>query len=183
MWKPVDSDLWRHNARYGCSLQQQCVRKQSRPMKHLDTSVAKGKYQHNVTSVSGTQFQLCWIWKVAPAQGGRHCCRTRLYTCFFIVPSSTTSSLSPPYWNPAHAMTDGLTLPSVPCTQTSICLSPCRLHTRARPSVWCNLNHDSSVDIQCQQWQRRHWCTKVSLGHHAGLQEWYPVARRCRGMH
>ena len=60
MWKPVDSNLWRHNAQNGCSLQQQCVWKQSRPMKHLDTSVAKGKCHHNVTGVSGTQFKQCW---------------------------------------------------------------------------------------------------------------------------
>ena len=33
-----------------------CV-KQSRPMKRLDTSVVKGKCQHNVTGVSGAQFQ------------------------------------------------------------------------------------------------------------------------------
>ena len=59
MWKPADSDLWRHNARNGGSLQQQCVWKQSRPMKRLDTSVVKGKCQHNVTGVSGTQFQQC----------------------------------------------------------------------------------------------------------------------------
>ena len=42
MWKPVDPDLWRHNAQNGCSLQQQCVWKQSRPIKRLDTLVAKG---------------------------------------------------------------------------------------------------------------------------------------------
>ena len=29
-------------------------------MKRLDTSVAKRKCQHNVTGVSGTQFQQCW---------------------------------------------------------------------------------------------------------------------------
>ena len=29
-------------------------------MKRLDTSVAKGKWQRNVTSVSGTQFKQCW---------------------------------------------------------------------------------------------------------------------------
>ena len=60
MWKPVDPDLWRHNAQNGCSLQQQCVWKQSHPMKRLDTLVAKGKCHHNVTGVSGTQFQQCW---------------------------------------------------------------------------------------------------------------------------
>ena len=36
-----------------------CV-KQSRPMRRLDTSVAKGKCLHNVTGISGTQSQLCW---------------------------------------------------------------------------------------------------------------------------
>ena len=60
MCKRVDSDLWRHNERNGCSLHQQCVWKQSCLKKHLDTSVAKGKCQHNVTGVSGTQFQQCW---------------------------------------------------------------------------------------------------------------------------
>ena len=32
--------MWRHNAQNGCSLQQQCVWKESCPMKHSDTSVA-----------------------------------------------------------------------------------------------------------------------------------------------
>ena len=36
-----------------------CVN-QSRPMKRLDTSVAKGKRQHIVTGVSGTPFQQCF---------------------------------------------------------------------------------------------------------------------------
>ena len=43
-----------------CSLQQQCVWKQSHPMKRFDTSVANRKCHHNVTGVSGTQFQQCW---------------------------------------------------------------------------------------------------------------------------
>ena len=29
-------------------------------MKRLDTSIAKGKYQHNITGDSGMQFQQCW---------------------------------------------------------------------------------------------------------------------------
>ena len=53
--------------------------------------------------------------------------------------SSMANSLLPSWWNPASTITDGPTLPSVPCTQTSKCLSPCRLRTRARPSMWCNL--------------------------------------------
>ena len=37
------------------------------------------------------------------------------------------------------------------------------------------------------RWRLAHWrrhcrCTKVSLGHHAGLQNWYPAARRRRVM-
>ena len=91
-------------------------------------------------------------------------------------------------------MTDWPTLPSVPCTQTAMCLLPCHLLTRARPSVWCHLNLDSSVMIKCHQWRvsqtrwrlahwlRCRWCTKVSLGHRAGLGDWYYPARRCRVM-
>ena len=61
MWKPVDLDLWRHNAQNGGSLQQQCVWKQSHPMKRLDTLVAKGKCHHNVTGVSGAALlSFCW---------------------------------------------------------------------------------------------------------------------------
>ena len=41
------------------------------------------------------------------------------------------------------------TLSSVPKTQTSIYLPLCLLRTRSRPSVWCNLNLDSSMEIQC----------------------------------
>ena len=50
-------------------------------------------------------------------------------------------------------MTGGLILPSVPCTQTSMCFSPYPLRTRARPSGWCNLNREVSVKIQCHQWR------------------------------
>ena len=50
-------------------------------------------------------------------------------------------------------MTDGLSLPSVPFTQTSMCLSPCCIRTRARPSVLCNLSLDLSMKIQCRKCQ------------------------------
>ena len=60
------------------------------------------------------------FWKVALAQDKRLCCSTCLYTCWFRVPSSTINSLLPPWRNPAYAMTDGPTLPSVPCIQTSM---------------------------------------------------------------
>ena len=91
-------------------------------------------------------------------------------------------------------MTDGPILPFV-CTQTSMCLSPCRLRTRACPSVWCHYGPDSSVNIQCHQgrmlkqtgWSLAHrwWCrrcTKSSLGYRAGLREWCPTSRRHRVM-
>ena len=55
-------------------------------------------------------------------------------------------------------MTDGTTLPSAPCTQSSMCL-----HTRVRPSVWCNLNLDPSMKIQCRQ--LRMFQTLLSLAH------------------
>ena len=42
-------------------------------------------------------------------------------------------------------MTDGLTWPSVPCTQTSVSLSPCRPRTRAPPSVCCVMQLVSSL--------------------------------------
>ena len=87
---------------------------------------------------------LSWIsWNGASVHGKRICCSTHLYTCRFIHPS----------WNPAHMMTDGPALPNVPCTKRSMCLSPCRLCTQARPSAWYNLNLDSSVKIQWCQWR------------------------------
>ena len=97
-------------------------------------------------------------------------------------------------WNRAHMMTDGPTLPSVPCTQISMCLSRYCLHTRACRFVWCNVNLHSSVKIQRRYWQmsqRRwrlaHWwqrqrCTKARQKHRAGLREWYPAAGRRRTM-
>ena len=81
---------------------------------------------------------------------------------------------------------------SIPCTRTSMYLWPCHLRTRIRPSVWCNLNRDSSMKIQCRQWRmfqkrwplahwrQRRWCIKVSLWHRTGLREWYPAAIRRR---
>ena len=89
-------------------------------------------------------------------------------------------------------MTDGPTLPSVPCTQTLMCISLCHLCPRARLSAWCYLTLDLSVKIQYRHWQMSqtrwrlvHWkrsrrYTKISLRHHAGLWQWYPAARRCR---
>ena len=70
---------------------------------------------------------------------------------------------------------------------------PMCLCTRSRPSVGCNLNLYSSVKIQCLQrmsqtrwrlayWRWCQWCTKVSLEHRTGLQEWYHAVRRCRMM-
>ena len=86
-------------------------------------------------------------------------------------------------------MTNGPILPFVPCTHTIMYLSSCHQRIWARPSVWCSLKSDSSV-IECRQWwvaqiqwRLTHWWRcgrwiKVSLGHHAGLREWYPAARR-----
>ena len=80
-----------------------------------------------------------------------------------------------------HIIADRPQLPPVLRTQTSIPLSPWRLRYLARPFVWCDLNLDSSVMIQCRQWRMSgarwhlsHWrwcpgCTNVSLGHRAGL--------------
>ena len=91
-------------------------------------------------------------------------------------------------------MTDGLILPSVPCTRTSMCLSLCRPRTYAYRSLWCYLNLDSSMWIQCRQWQmsqtrwrlahwrRRQRHIKISLWHRAGLRKWYPTAGRCQVM-
>ena len=47
-------------------------------------------------------------------------------------------------------------------TQTSMCLSPCCLRTWARPSVWCNLNLDWSVKIQCHQWRMSQTCWRIA---------------------
>ena len=95
--------------------------------------------------------------KGALAQGKRLCCSTHLCICWFMVPSSTTSSLLPSSWNHAHMMSEGPTS-SVPCTQTPMCLSQCRLHTRDHPLGWCNLNLDSSVKIQWWMSKTQSWC-------------------------
>ena len=72
---------------------------------------------------------------------------------FFTLDCSWCRPAHPAYFLPVYTMTDGPIFPSVPCTQTSRGLSPCRLRTGARPSVWCYLNLDSSVKLQCRQWQ------------------------------
>ena len=107
------------------------------------------------------------------AQNKRRCCSGRLYTRCLMVPSSTTSSRLPLSCNPVHTMTDWLILPSIYCTQTSMCLSPWHLHTRARPYVWFHLNLDSLVKKHSHIWrmfktrrrlahqQCHRWCTKV----------------------
>ena len=123
------------------------------------------------------------FWEVALAQRKRLSCNIRLYTCWFIVLSSTTSWPLPPWWNPAHDRWTGIAICSLHThTHTSMGLSPCRLRTRACPSV-CNLNLDSFVKIQCLywrvsqtrwrfvHWQRRRRCTNVSQGHRAGPRE------------
>ena len=99
----------------------------------------------SVVTRAGTKTKL--FWKVALAQGEGLCCSIRLYTCWFMVPFSTNPSLLPPKWNPAHTTTDGPTLPSVPCTQTSMrCPSPC--HLRPEPVHLC----DATL-ILTRQWR------------------------------
>ena len=44
-------------------------------------------------------------------------------------------------------MTCGPTLPSVPCTQTSMCFAPCHLHTWARPSSGGCPKHDNVLPM------------------------------------
>lgn len=112
-----------------------------------------------------------------------------MYPCRFRGPSTTTSSLLPPWWIAPHTMTDGRRFPSVSWTQASISLSPCLRRTRTRPSLWYRENRDSSLKIQCLHclWshtlcllphsRRRRLCSKVSLGHLAGRRDQYPAAR------
>ena len=56
--------------------------------------------------------------------------RIWMYQCQFMAPSTTTSSLLPPWWIAPHTMTDGPRFPSLGSTQASISLSPCLRRTR-----------------------------------------------------
>ena len=110
-----------------------------------------------------------------------------MYRCRFMAPSTTTSSLLPPWWIALHTMTDGPRFQSLGWTQASISLSPCLRRTRTRPSLWYRENRDSSLKMQCLHClrshalcllphsQRRRLCSKVSLGRLAGRQ--YQAAR------
>ena len=58
--------------------------------------------------------------------------RIWMYRCRFMAPSTTTSSLLPPWWIAPHTMTDGPRFPSLGWTQASISLSPCLRRTIAQ---------------------------------------------------
>ena len=82
--------------------------------------------------------------------------RIWMHRCRFMVPSTMTSSLLPPWWIAPHTMTDGPRFPSLGWTQTSISLSPCLRHTRTRPSLWYRENRDSTLKIQCLHYLKSH---------------------------
>ena len=116
------------------------------------------------------------------AEGKIICCSSRLHTCCLIVPFSATSLRLPP-WGKSSSYDDRLTDITICSLHTTINVPYCRLHTRAHQPVWCNLNIDSSVKIQCRQWwiswRLAYWrwcwrCTKVNLGNRAGLSKLYP---------
>ena len=82
--------------------------------------------------------------------------RIWMYRCQFIAPSTTTSSLLPPWWIAPHTMTDGPRFLSLGWTQASTSLSHCLRYTRTRPSLWYRENRDSSLKIQCLHCLRSH---------------------------
>ena len=115
--------------------------------------------------------------------------RIWMYRFRFMAPSTTASSLLPPWWIAPHTMTDGPRFQSLGWTQASISLSPCLQRTRIQPSLWFRENRDSSLKIQCLHCLRFHTlcllphsrqhrlCSKVSLGHLAGSRDQYTAAR------
>ena len=137
---------------------------------------------------------LSWTYtKLRPntpvAHGNIWFLRIWMYPCRFMAPSTTTSSLLPPWWVAPHTMTDRPRFPSLGWTQASISLSPCLRRTRTRPSLWYRENRDSSLKIQCLHCLRSHTlclllhsrrrflCSKVSLGYLAERRDQYPAAR------
>ena len=105
-----------------------------------------------------------------------------MYRCRFMAPSTTTSSLLPPWWIAPHTMTDGPRFPSLGCMQASISLFPCLRCTRTQSSLWYRENWDSSLRIQCLHCLRSHTLcllphSKMSLGHLAGRPDQNLVAR------
>ena len=125
--------------------------------------------------------------KHSVAHGNIWFLRFWMYWCLFMAPSTTTSSLLPPWLIAPYTMTDGPRFPSLGWTQASFSPSPCLRRSRTRPSLWYRENRDSSLKIQCLHClrshtlcllphsRRRRLCSKVSLGHLAGDQ--YPAAR------
>ena len=93
------------------------------------------------------------VHKVTSKQARRHgniwFLRIWMYGCRFMAPSTTTSSLLPPWWIAPHTVTDEPRFPSLGWTQASISLSSCLRRTRTRPSLWYRENRDSSLKIWC----------------------------------
>ena len=110
------------------------------------------------------------LWKVALAQDKRLCWIIRLYTCWFMVPSSTASWIFPPYWNPSYTIADGLTWPPVP-SNTNINMPPILMLMYPRSSICvlqpesCLINEVTVSWWRFVQWWRRRRYTKISLGH------------------
>ena len=112
------------------------------------TSWFSGRYLHTRVvwdrAFSCTRTKLFWKW-ILP--------RVRVFDAW-CHPACLTS-----WWNPTHTMTLG-------------CLPACRLRHGVHPSVWCNLNLDSSVETHHHKWgmsqtrwhfahcRQRQWCTK-----------------------
>ena len=96
---------------------------------------------------------LSWTYtKLRPntpvAHGNIWFLRIWMYRCRFMAPSTTTSSLLPPWWIAPHTMTDGPRFPSLGWTQASISFSPYPRRTR--------INRVSSLKKQCLHCLRSH---------------------------
>ena len=104
---------------------------------------------------------LSWTYtKLRPntsvAHGNIWFLRIWMYWCRFMAPSTTTSSLLPPWWIVPHTMIDGPRYPSLGWTQASISLSPCLRRTWTWPPLWYKENRNSSLEIQCVHCLRSH---------------------------
>ena len=149
---PIQTDIWSQT----CSIGFMSGLRAGQSMTSTSHWSKKAAVSHAVWggALSWTYTKLCPNTPIT--HGNIWFLRIWMYWCRFMAPSTTTSSLLPPWWIAPHTMTDGLRCPSLVWTQASISLSPCLRRIRTRPSLLYRENLDSSLKMQCLHYLRSH---------------------------